>query len=122
MSVSGPMFDGRADQAAREAVLEAERTVATLGAAMVRNTLDLSLKTQTPYYRLQVRATREPPGHIIHDNGVIYGPWLEGTGSRNYPVTRFKGYASFRRTAQRLQARAMVIAENAVHRYIGRMN
>lgn len=31
--------------------------------------------------------------------GAIYGPWLEGTGSRNQ-TTRFKGYSSFRKTAQ----------------------
>jgi len=34
---------------------------------------------------------------LITDGGVVYGPWLEGVGSRN-EVTRFKGYSSFRKT------------------------
>lgn len=46
----------------------------------------------------------------IHDNGVVYGPWLEGTGSRN-ASTRFKGYAAFRRTGDFLQAEAKAVAE-----------
>jgi len=33
----------------------------------------------------------------IHDSGVVYGPWLEGTSRRNN-TTRFKGYRSFRNT------------------------
>lgn len=121
MAVSGPMFDGRADKAAKDAVEQIESTVATLGAATVRNTLNLSLKVQTPYYRLQVRAEKEPPGHVIHDSGVVYGHWLEGTGSRNFPETRFKGYASFRRSVQIIQRRAQQVALNVIHRYSGRM-
>ena len=35
----------------------------------------------------------------IDDGGVVYGPWLEGTSTRN-ATTRFRGYGSFRRTAQ----------------------
>ncbi len=39
---------------------------------------------------------------LITDGGVIYGPWLEGTSSRNQ-TTRFKGYGQFRQTGQWLQ-------------------
>lgn len=38
----------------------------------------------------------------ISDGGVIYGPWLEGTSSRNQ-TTRFKGYGEFRKTYQMLE-------------------
>ena len=38
----------------------------------------------------------------IHDSGVVYGPWLEGTSSRNQ-TTRFKGYSSFRKVKQWLE-------------------
>jgi hypothetical protein len=41
-------------------------------------------------------------GVVISDRGVVYGPWLEGTGSRNQ-TTRFKGYASFRRVRDWLE-------------------
>lgn len=42
---------------------------------------------------------------IIHDSKCVYGPWLEGTSKRNQ-TTRFKGYSSFRLTAQWLNKQA----------------
>jgi hypothetical protein len=117
----GPLFDGRAIKAANDACNDIEKSVATLGASMVRTELNRVLRTQTPYYRMKVDATPSRPGWKIHDNRVIYGPWLEGVGSRNFPVTRFKGYATFRRMTQRIQERANAMAEGIVARYVGRM-
>lgn len=122
VQVSGPLFDGRADKAAQEACDEAERSVSIIGASMVRTALAGTLKVQRPYYRTRVEAQPDPPGWKITDQGVIYGPWLEGTGSRNFPKTRFKGYATFRRTTQAIQARANDIANGVVARFMGRMN
>lgn len=48
--------------------------------------------------------------HLITDSGIVYGAWLEGVGSRNSPVTRFKGYSIFRRTTRDVQNRAVHIA------------
>ncbi len=118
---SGPLFDGRADRAASDACDEAEQRVATLGAATTRHMLSEVLRVETPYYRLQVEAQAEPPGWKITDQGVIYGPWLEGTGSRNR-TTRFKGYATFRRATQVINGRAKLMAEQVVARFMGRMN
>jgi len=42
----------------------------------------------------------------VHDSGIVYGPWLEGVGSRNYPVTRFKGYSTFRKVRQEIERKA----------------
>ena len=61
-------------------------------------------KASTGNYRRNVHGTVQDLHGRIDDGGVIYGPWLEGTGSRNQ-TTRFKGYASFRRTGQWIQAR-----------------
>ncbi|MGV9803926.1 hypothetical protein ACWDTP_38425, partial [Mycobacterium sp. NPDC003449] len=57
----------------------------------------------------------------VNDGGVVYGPWLEGTGSRNAPVTRFRGYATFRRVKAMIDRRAPGIAQRLLRRYIGRM-
>jgi hypothetical protein len=51
---------------------------------------------------------------------VIYGPWLEGVGSRNR-TTRFKGYFTFRRTAQQLKSRSTAVANGVLRRYLSRM-
>lgn len=53
-------------------------------------------------YASTIHAIRSNLNVTILDNNAVYGPWLEGTGSRN-DTTRFKGYASFRKTEQWLQ-------------------
>lgn len=116
---SGPWFDARRGAAMTAYCADVEETVATMGASMVRSELNHVLRTQTPYYRLQVEAQRSHPNWKITDNGVIYGNWLEGTSSRNR-TTRFKGYATFRRTTQLIQSRAVTIACSVLRRHIGR--
>jgi hypothetical protein len=85
---------------------------------MIRTELHKVLKIETPYYRLQNEAREDPPGWKIWDRGVIYGPWLEGVGSRNFPVTRFKGYATYRRTFQQIDRRAGVIAQYTIREFL----
>ena len=61
-------------------------------------------------YRRNVQGKVESNLHaLITDGGMVYGPWLEGIGSRN-ETSRFKGYSSFRKTAQWLQERIGDIA------------
>jgi hypothetical protein len=61
-------------------------------------------------YRRNVQGEVKSNLHaLITDGGCIYGPWLEGIGSRN-DTSRFKGYSSFRKTAQWLQERIGDIA------------
>lgn len=119
---TGPLFDGRAVQQLDRACDEIERRVAVLGASMIRTELHRVLKNETPYYRLQNEARPDPPGWMIWDRDVIYGPWLEGVGSRNFPATRFRGYSTYRRTFQRIDARAGVIAEYTIREFIPGMN
>jgi len=56
-------------------------------------------KASTGHYRRNVHGFQIGLFGRISDGGVVYGPWLEGTSSRN-KTTRFKGYRSFRRTHQ----------------------
>lgn len=119
---TGPVFDGRAAIQLQRGCDAIGERVATLGAATIRTELNAVLRVQTPYYRLQNEARRDPPGWKIWDRGVIYGPWLEGTGSRNFPKTRFKGYATYRRMYQVINRRAGVIADYTMREYIPGMN
>ena len=120
VTVSGPIFDGRADAALHEASREIGESVAEIGAVMVRANLAGTLRNETPIYRTRVHADAEGAGWQIWDGGMVYGPWLEGTGSRNR-TTRFKGYATFRRTVGAIQAKAGQIGDNVMARYVGRM-
>lgn len=121
VTTSGPLFDGMAARILDGMDADIERQVAAAGVDAVRARLGEVLKHPTGYYESHITAT--PTGHEdvdVTDRGVIYGPWLEGTGSRNR-TTRFKGYATFRRVAQRLDERAQGIAERVAGAWIGRM-
>ena len=56
----------------------------------------------------------------VHDNRAIYGPWLEGTGSRN-KTTRFKGYANARKATQQLEAGAPHLAEQVIREHLSEL-
>jgi hypothetical protein len=57
---------------------------------------------------------------VTTDNAT-YGPWLEGTGSRN-ETTRFKGYHGFRQAGQELDRQAKEIADRAMEPHVEAMN
>lgn len=118
----GPLFDGRAqvnirawiDESVQTISFEAARDVQTLGMSQYRE--------PTGYYSSRVQPDRisEVEGRV-HDNMVVYGPWLEGVGSRN-ATTRFKGYRTWRITGQKYQRRAAQIAIRVLKSYLPRMN
>lgn len=117
----GPMFDGRAQAMTDRSVRDMEHHLASVGADYVRAELERVLRVETPYYRLQVTSTEYPGRTVINDGGVIYGPWLEGTGSRNR-TTRFKGYSTFRRMTQKLNAESTAILAPYVDKLVSEIN
>jgi hypothetical protein len=144
MTFSGPLFDGRAEVALRAGVQavrhkladEAQKlTVATLASSIQHEGTGKALRavTQTDVSRTYVTTGGSKSyslpvvvGDIATDTVVTtdlatYGPWLEGTGSRN-DTTRFKGYHAFRQAAQQLDASAEVIADLALMPYVEAMN
>jgi hypothetical protein len=116
VNVRGPLFDGRAAKAVEAFSRDAEREVAREGAGLVRARLRGVLRHPTGYYESRVTST----DNRVHDSRVVYGPWLEGVGERN-KTTRFKGYATFRRTTSELRAKAPAIARAILPKYLGRM-
>lgn len=119
-SSNGPIFNGQAQRALGAFLNDAEQEVAKVGANVIRIELNNVLRHPTGYYVSQIQTDRAANGARIHDGGVIYGPWLEGVGSRN-KTTRFKGYFTFRRMRQVIQSNAGIIAERVLHKYLGRM-
>lgn len=113
ITLSGPLFDGRAAaeiKAAEQDILDA---IAQQADANVMTNLNASIRNPTPYYETQINVRNATDSRVVNDRGVIYGPWLEGTGSRN-ATTRFKGYSSFRRAAQTTEQQAQMLAANAL--------
>lgn len=93
---------------------EAERRVLLLQQVYFKN--------PTGFYSRHIENRDLGDHHLIHDSGVIYGPWLEGIGSRNYPVTRFPGYEIFRQVAQEMDRRAVYISQPAIHDLVEVLN
>ncbi len=111
VQISGPLLDGRAPQILDDYMRANMGLIAKLAEDAVRQELDVVLQNPTGFYRSQISsATRSnrTATHdvVVHDSGVIYGPWLAGTGSRNAPVTRFRGYTHWRKAAQRIETLA----------------
>jgi hypothetical protein len=114
----GPMFDGRALGVLNRYVDHLEHQLAEDGRTILLDELNRVLKTQTPYYATRIEVIER---NKIWDNRVVYGPWLAGIGSRNYPVTKFKGYDHWIVTRDKLNARKRGIGERLLRRYTGRM-
>lgn len=116
----GPVFDRRADRACAAYARAAEDHVGRAGKNRVVGRLVQVIRQPTPYYWTQVVTDRQAGDVVVHDGGMVYGPWLEGTGSRNR-TTRFKGYRTFRTIAQRLRQDAAKLAVEVLGPFLERM-
>lgn len=114
MSVSGPLFDGRAGAALDRYVDAVQDRLADEATDRIHALLAGSLKHPTGYYESHIHTERSTSDRTVTDTPVVYGPWLEGLGSRNFPKTRFRGYGSFRKATQDLDAQAGGIARDVL--------
>ena len=118
---SGPLFDGRAQAASRRLVRDMRDTLGKRGKEMVLERLGQVIRHPTGYYESQVRTEAHGSVEVVTDGGVVYGPWLEGTSSRN-ETTRFKGYHTFRLVAGELERDAEQLTRADVDRAVREMN
>lgn len=123
VTVSGPLFDGTAARAVQEFVDDARDEIGQHAEDLVLARLGTVLQHPTGYYESQVRARSAGADTVVvSDGGVIYGAWLEGVGSRNFPATRFKGYQHWRESKQAAQRDAPEIADRLLRvRYLPEM-
>ena len=139
VTFSGPLFDGTAKRAARDGTTAARKAVAKRGAELARGLLAADIRVhdtgralaavtttgrsvvyQSGKYSMPVTVMNPKTDIVVTSSLATYGPWLEGTGSRNQ-TTRFKGYHSFRKAAQELSVVAQKTADRAMQPYFGRM-
>lgn len=139
VSLSGPLFNGRALKALEQAVPAILKAVSKESASRAREYLNTSTEggitgkaersvTYTDHSVIMVSGKYTMPivvddpktDYVVTTSLASYGPWLEGTGSRNL-TTRFKGYHSFQMASQIMQVFAQPVADNAIQPYILRM-
>lgn len=109
----GPLFDVRGRILFRRYADDVEQEGAEWALGEIKKEFHTHFRRPTGYYESHVRIHNTVTGHEVWDGGEagpVYGPWLEGVGSRNL-TTRFKGYHSFRKVATRLEARIHGMAE-----------
>lgn len=110
VTVTGPLFDGTADQVLTAAIEAGSVELAQAGVDAVHSRLRSVLRRPTGRYESRVVADLSTPTNPrITDGGIVYGPWLEGTSGRN-TRSRFRGYRTFRLVAQDLEGKAAAIA------------
>jgi hypothetical protein len=122
VTATGPIVDGRALREATKMTEEVVNDVAQHAFERVGIALDTVLKHPTGYYESQITVDRAMGAEaVVHDQGVIYGPWLAGVGSRN-AASRFKGYTHWRRATQHTQRNVLQIAAPTVAKSTRKMN
>lgn len=122
--LQGPISSGEIHRHAADYEADVAKAIAEEAEDTWLDRLDLSLRHQTPYYTTKI-ATRQLSAtrYQVHDSGVVYGHWLEGTGSRNAPVTVFPGYHSLDYTKQVMKKQRKNIGRRILrqHRARGRL-
>lgn len=120
ITLSGPFFTGAPSATIAAMLREMQYQVAAQALADVQRNLDRSLRHPTPYYETQITVQDRVDTWVVHDRGIVYGPWLEGTGSRNR-TTSFKGYASFRRATATATQKAPAIVGRILNDWMRRL-
>lgn len=122
IDMRGPLFDGRAERAIDRACDEARDNIADFAEERVLMGTSANFKTRTPYYETRVTTERvSSEVALVTDQGVIYGPWLEGVGSRNRARPGFPGYHFWRAAKQAVVTRGPQIAQIAIDRHMPEM-
>lgn len=122
VSFNGAFFDYQGEHDLDEYGRSVLDVLARQAYANVMTNLNSSIRHPTPYYETQQQIVDRPPwAKVINDRGIVYGPWLEGTSSRNI-TTRFKGYASYRRAAQQLEQDKVELIRSETARVVERLN
>jgi hypothetical protein len=101
------------------ATKEANEDIAQDAYNRVQARLGSVLQNPTGYYQSRITTDVSSGSLEISDGGVRYGPWLEGTSSRN-DTTRFKGYRTFQIVRQEMQRDAPKKANNVIGRMLGK--
>lgn len=125
--LTGPVFDGRGVVLTDRMVTDIQHAVANYAHDIWSTLMDHHFKHPTGVYQSFAHVVDDGPDTLVNDgygvtNQLPYGPWLEGIGSRNSPVTRFPGYFSLREAYLVTDRAVTELAEPIVTDYVDRIN
>lgn len=113
----GTLFDGRYPMMIESMVRDMAWEVGGQASSYVHENADQSFKHPTPYYETQITVEHQDLDVVVHDRGIVYGPWLE----RGRPSTRFRGYHLWERAATRTQREVASLIRPILDRYLARI-
>jgi hypothetical protein len=126
---SGAVFDGEAEKAAADFTDHIREVLADVSVAGVLVRLAQVLRSNHGTYMSYTHKEVQGDMIVVTDRWIIYGPWLEGVGTRvgppgsgKWPLTRFMGYHTYRIVAQEVQLAAESIAYSELPPYLALMN
>lgn len=114
----GPLWEGATAAGITKALRETLEELGYMGETSVLERLGQVLQNPTGYYESKITHHRVGETMVVTDQYVIYGPWLEGTGTRNAPVTSFEGYKTFRLVRDELDHIAPAVASEMIDRFV----
>lgn len=122
VTFSGPFFTANPVHIVGDHLDQMRLMVADIAETRVRTHLSTHQRIQTGFNvsHVQVRNISSSLTQVQQTNAV-YGPWIEGTGSRN-KTTRFKGYWSFRTVSSEMNQRVGTIIASNVRAMVAELN
>lgn len=124
---SGPLFDGRADGMVEQMLTEVKSEIGDVALDRWRLNMIETFRHPSGVYESYAQKVTRDRDVVVNDgygdtNDLQYGPWLEGVGSRNAPVTVFPGYRNLRRAAQYVWPRVSSYAQSIVDKWMVKLN
>lgn len=120
--LSGPLFRAGASLVVRQMGRKTVADLVAFGEREVKLQLYPGHGLITGNYRRNINGQILANGNgLVHDNNVVYGPWLEGVSRRN-KQTRFKGYQMFRNAQQKVNRRKNGILKKRVGEGVRKLN
>lgn len=117
--IRGPISDGSIHRHVRDYEMDVAKAIAEEAEDVWLRNLHSSIRVQTPYYTTQIDKRRLAWNRWeIHDNGVIYGAWLE-SGAYT-PRRRFEGYGSQARAESEVNRKRGGISRRILRRHRAR--
>ena len=132
---TGPLFRGTATHILRQVTQSAVEDLAEKGesflllkqlrprpAGAYKSGQEAGKDKSTGTYAKNIQSIKGNLNVIVTDGGkVLYGPWLEGEGSRN-KSSRFPGYFSFRKAKQLVDKQVDGTMQKHLNKFTRRMN
>jgi hypothetical protein len=126
---TGPMFDGEGPIVMARYCDELRQTMADEIEALVKFHLATVLRHSRGVYIGATHQVAEGDTITVTDRWIVYGPWLEGVGTRvgppgsgKWPLTRFEGYHTYRIVADEYNLIAHERADEMLQPYIAILN